>query len=378
MRIRVRKGAMAMATGAVGLALALAGCSGEVLGHPGYRPMAPTGPSGVGTTLVTGPWVIKADISVGNVTSLVQGPDAVYALASDPSLDNVARVPQQLIRIANGSNAVTKGPFVLATSGLAILGKYPWVVALDNAGGETLDQLNPTTLAIRGSVSLPGASYSGSSSLASAPGASLWVGSGNQLYRVTVTTGVVTEHITVTGQITDLAVSPAGSLLYSADEVSGSLVVTERNTVSGALMATSADFYSVNGGRLAPTVGGVWASFRSGMVGGAVLLGAGSLGQLVPKGGAVPPVGRSLMAVMGVTASVSAGDLWLSTYQTLACADPATGQVRAEEPVTDGIAGKVVAAPGTVYVPTDTGIEVLQPPLACGLGRNVETIVPPG
>ncbi|MGH9128622.1 MAG: YncE family protein [Acidimicrobiales bacterium] len=367
-----------VAAAAVALA-ALAGCGPGDLGHPGYRPQRPP-PTMPTTTSSTAPspgkasaWATLATIPVGPLVTLVGGPGAVYALPSDVGFDHTVPLPVQVVRVAVPSRAETESKPITGASAMAVSGNSLWVVASSDVGATnltvTLDQLDATTLTLRRSIHLSADPISRPETIAAVPGGPLWVGIGKHLYRVDPAKGTVTATFTAPGYLAGLAVSPDDTVLYAAGaQANGAgLTVTERNAVSGATLATASHPESVVGGSVSATTAGVWASFRTGMLGDTIFLRRADLRQVVPSAGMTLNLASRLVAAMGVQGTVSHGVLWLSNFQTLACADPTTGQVRSSEQLKVGVAGQVVASPGAIYVVGGPGIEVIAPPRACGV-----------
>jgi hypothetical protein len=136
-------------------------------------------------------------------------------------------------------------------------------------------------------------------------------------------------------------------------------VVLEYSAGTGTLLAQSDGAtlkWSAGGAWLTAVPGGVWVSFRTGMLGQSGLLSARSLSVVggFPTGSGPPPsnpadspvtgIGTVYSWAMGSDSAYSGGTLWVATTGgLLACVNPVTGQVRAQEAVTSGQALDVYA-----------------------------------
>jgi hypothetical protein len=129
-----------------------------------------------------------------------------------------------------------------------------------------------------------------------------------------------------------LAVDPSHRYLYvSAENADGATTALEYTAGSAALLARAGDTplqYSVGGAALTAVPGGVWASFRTGMLGQTVLLRQGTLGVVRL------PAREDKLYRWGMDASTGygGGSLWLISGDqgTVACVAPKTGIVRAQ------------------------------------------------
>jgi outer membrane protein assembly factor BamB len=120
----------------------------------------------------------------------------------------------------------------------------------------------------------------------------------------------------------------------------------------------------------------VWVSFRTGMLGRSVLLSSTSLSVIngFPTGtsrAASPVTGPGTIGSwpMSESALYAAGALWVATGGgLLACVNPRTGQVRAEETTRSQATILLAAdrAANTVFAVTgDAGIAAISPPPIC-------------
>lgn len=157
---------------------------------------------------------------------------------------------------------------------------------------------------------------------------------GTPLTRVTLPPGLADS---------DVSVDPAGATLYvSAAHVAqgaarGGLVMLEYDARNGRELAAASGGLiraSVAGAELTAVPGGVWASFRTGMMGLTIHLGANGLRMIAPPGHGIA-LGR-LPGVfdwaMYEATAYGGGALWVANQAGIvACLDPATGEIRASE-----------------------------------------------
>jgi hypothetical protein len=278
------------------------------------------------------------------------------------ALDPVTGVVYTLVgRSANGSpapyalactslrtGAVQRGPVFQASGppfvhGFAIASAYLWVSL--TLSQPVVRQVDLRDLAVVRSLRLPRANPTCDLgvTVAAGPANSVWIGSYHTLLRMDTATGVIMARATLPPgvAISDIAVDPARRHLY----VSVASVVRggcERNAVfeygarTGRRLAAATRgpiTYSVVGSWLTAVPGGVWASFRTGMLGLTLHLRQRDLAMIAP------PSARTLLRAphslfhwaMTATTLYGAGALWISTLEFMACLDPRTGTTRAIE-----------------------------------------------
>jgi hypothetical protein len=276
-------------------------------------------------------------------------------VAGSQVLDQAAGVLYALVPVTLASGS---GPYVLQATdlrtrhvrrgasypvpGLALASGYLWVYGSPGRGGRlVLDEVSRATLGAIRSVSVP---VSGTSGAAAASGlaGSVWAGEGRVLVRVSARTGAVLARATLPSGLllTGLAAGPGGKYLYAAAQRlgPGGADILEYSAGAGRLVARSGAApltEAIAGAQVTGVPGGAWVSFRSGMMGQSVLLRAGSLA--VVKDPAPPARGGGTVYdwTMASWAVYGGGALWVTTEDGLvACVNPATGRVRAEETVT--------------------------------------------
>jgi hypothetical protein len=115
------------------------------------------------------------------------------------------------------------------------------------------------------------------------------------------------------------------------------LVMLEYNARTGRKMAAAAGGLirdSVAGAALTAVPGGVWASYRTGMLGLTIHLGAKGLRMIDPPGPgiALAPATGVFRWPMYETTTYGGGVLWVANQVGIvACLDPRTGTIRASE-----------------------------------------------
>jgi outer membrane protein assembly factor BamB len=238
-------------------------------------------------------------------------------------------------------------------------------------------------------VSVPVSGVPGPAGVTPGLAGSVWAGEGRVLVRVSARTGAVLARVTLPSglSLTSLAAGPGGTYLYAAAQRLRPLgtVVQEYSVSTGRLVAQSGMgplTWAISGAWLTAVPGGIWVWFRTGMLGQSVLLRAGSLVlRSRPSevfGGADSPVtgnGTVYYWAMGSAAVYGGGALWVTTDGGLvACVNPATGTVRAEETVTaqEGqLAVMLTADQGAdavsvvVSVTGYAGLVTIRPPRTC-------------
>lgn len=172
----------------------------------------------------------------------------------------------------------------------------------------------------------------------------MWVGSVHTLRRISIATGATVRHIMLPAglAVADVAVDPAHRYLYVsvARLVRGGFegnAVLEYDARSGRRLARAAHGLitdSLAGAQLTAVRGGVWASFRTGMLGVTIHLRQRDLAMIAPPGPRIalaPAAGLFHWAMSGGTV-YGGGVLWLANEGGwVACLDPQTGQARAAE-----------------------------------------------
>jgi hypothetical protein len=274
---------------------------------------------------------------------------AVFLLASETNTPENG--PWVLCRIGLATGAARLGQTfpVSDVSDLAMASGYLWVYT---AGGTSarpvvVSQVSPATLARIRPIPLPRApaNFGLPASVTAGPKGSIWIGYDRTLLRVDAATGRTLARITLPPGLAvgNDAVAVSGTVLYvSATRVAkdggmAGLVMLEYDARSGHKLAEASGGllrYSVAGAELTAVPGGVWASFRTGMLGLTIHLGANGLPMLTPPGPHIglTPANGVFHWPMYATTSYGGGALWVANQASIvACLDPRTGRVRASE-----------------------------------------------
>jgi hypothetical protein len=376
-----------MAVGAVACVVGCAGC-----GSQGPAP-ASTGSVSTGaasTGPLAAPWPEREILPENNTTlSSTQVLDlaasVLYALVPTPQESESTWLDLEAIDLRTGK--LRRGE-TFAANGLALASGFLWVYGPSGAHGHpVLDEVDPRTLGTIRSVSMPGVSGEDAAvAVATGPAGSVWAATGGTLLRVSVSTGAVLARAVVPAglSLTSLALDPGGMNLYAGAERLKSLggVVLKYSAVTGALLIHADGgplTGAISGAWVSAVPGGVWVALRTGMMGEGGLLSARSL-AVVSGFPAINPATRGIGTVYGWTMSASpayaGGALWVATDGGLvACVNPATGRVRAEEalPAQQDPVFSALAADGTTrqvdaVVSTSTGftgVVAISPPRTC-------------
>jgi len=306
---------------------------------------------------------------------------AAYALISRTGTPMRGRYVLECTELRTGS--VHEGPGFPAGS-LTIASGYLWVYGAAEPGARpVVYQVSPASLARIRVIALPAVPAGFiQAAFATGPGDSVWIGSYRTLLRVGVSTGIASTRMTLPPglAVSDISVDPARPILYVSaahivDGGFGGLVMLEYDARSGRLLAAASGgllSYSVAGAALTAVPGGVWASFRTGMLGLTIHLGQAGLKMIAPPG-----PGIALTPATGVfhwpmyEATAYGGDvLWVANQVGIvACLDPRTGQVRAIERVSQARLPyqlqAIDPARHAIYALSANGLLQITPPPRC-------------
>jgi hypothetical protein len=362
-----------------------AGCGGQAPA-PGRAATASRGsPSTSSTPMVTTQWPerrIRPEDAVLQDASQVLDPAAgvLYALVP-PTLES-GTGPYTLQAIDLHTGRVRRGTSY-PVSGLALASGYLWVFG--SSGRPVLDEVDPRTLA--GIRSLP---VSATTAVAPGPAGSVWVGTARMLLRVSARTGAVLARVALPAglELSDLAARPGDGNLYASAwrQRPGGIAVLAYSAGSGTLLARSDRApltWSAGWADLTAVPGGVWVWFRTGMLGESVLLSGRSLSAVAPDPAApAVPATAVTSPVTGYgtiyswpsdsTSAYAGGALWVATAGgLLACVNPATGTVRAQEVAKSLQANPVITvaadppAHQLAVVISTIGVATITPPRSC-------------
>ena len=306
-------------------------------------------------------------------------------------LDPAAHVLYALVPGASGSyvlqaidlrtGRVRRGA-VYQVSGLALAAGYLWAYGPPGPDGPyVLDEISPRTLATRLSRTVPG-NPGDIAAPAPGPAGSVWAGADRTLLRISVRTGAVLARAVLPPglELTALAASPDATTLYAAAAQlnAGGAVVLEYTASTGRRVAQAdggALYWSAGGALLTALPAGVWVWFRTGMLGLSGLLSKRSLNVVAGlsttlDAGESPATGIGTIYdwAMGSSAAYAGAELWVTTNGGLvACVNPATGRVRAQERVTSQpiAVAPDPAARQIVVVSQSAGVVAITPPRDC-------------
>jgi hypothetical protein len=392
-RLRTQTGA-AVWLAAITLAAAAAGCGHQAPasshnGPAGGTPPATDSASGPGSaTNRHAPWsqqvILREDSLASGANQAVDVANRVaYLLVSRTSTP--IRGPWQLRRVDVASGSARLGP-TFRQMDVTFAAGYLWIGG--RGYGATpparVTQVNPRTLAVVRTIQLPRvpSTFTGpGATVAAGQSESVWIGLHRTLIRVSTATGAVLARATVPAGLAvfDIAVDPALRHLYmsAVRVVSGGVgnnVVLEYSARSGRRLAMASHgpvTYSVAGSALTAVPGGVWVSFRTGMMGMTLHLRQRDLRLVTPPW---PGLGQAHDRIfhwpMYATTAYGGGALWLANQTGIvACIDPRTGKVRAAETGSQSRLVYQIWAVDPVrhvlFAGTNAGIVVISPPRSC-------------
>jgi hypothetical protein len=264
-----------------------------------------------------------------------------------------------------GTGHLTKGPTLAYVDGMTVAAGSLWAVAASVAGSPGhLYRIDPAGLSVERTWALtapsvlPGAAVG--AEVSAAPGGLVWAAAGKDLYAVNPATAQIARQRTLGGDITSLSSSPTGQFVYLAlQSATVPLSVVEVDTTTATPIRKRSFPNAIAGGTVTAAPGGVWVTYRTGMLGQGVRLDANALQTTAPES---LPYGSVYDQSMGVSISISDQIAWVASATSGACADPPTPAVRAS---TDIQIGSPVAANHTLYATTPTGLAIIGPPRSC-------------
>jgi hypothetical protein len=363
--------------GVAGLAAVASVTAALAAGAQPARPGPPIRPPASRAAPAATPWpsrtVLRESVrvrSANQVLSLARGADFVLVPVNRPE------TRFQLRRISLASGAVQSGPR-FSVSWLRLASGFLWVYGPIYSGPHgtrvrlVLHQVSPSSLRpVRSWTLLPTRRLMSLSdvSVTPGPGRTVWVGFRRTLRLVSVTSGATLRRARVPAgfSVTDMATDPRRQLLYAAATTrQGGGAVFEYGARSGFQLASATGppvEFAVAGSNLTAVPGGVWSSYRTGMLGQTVLLRAREL-SAVPLHS--PIFGWAMFAT-----TVYGDSLWLARQDgVIGCIGPQTGAVRARSTVRAlNASGQLLTvAPGRrlVYALGRRGVVAISAPPAC-------------
>lgn len=335
-----------------------AGCSGSVPGHAAHSPANSATSTRIRTCPPTPaaqrseptPWPSRTMLRESTVelfSDQIVDPAAAAVFLLVSKTNTPLRGPWVLCRISLPTGAARPGQ-TFPVGSLIMASGYLWIYGSPGPGSQPVaSEVDPVTLERIRPIPLPSvpASFGGPPvAVTAGPADSVWIGSYRTLLRVSVSTGTpLTRVILPPGlAVDDVSVDPAGTTLYisAAHVVRGGVtgnVMLEYDARSGRMLAAASGGlirYSVAGAALTAVPGGVWASFRTGMLGLTIHLGKKDLRMIVPPGPSIAltePTGVFHWPMFETT-TYGGGALWVANQVGIvACLDPRTGRIRASE-----------------------------------------------
>lgn len=372
-----------------------AGCSGSVPRRAAHYPASSATPARARPCLPgllvhrreSTPWpsrtVLRESLTDAGSSQVVDpGAGAVFVLASTAS--TTGKGAWVLCQISLATGAVRRGQMFRAGE-LALASGYLWADAAGIPAQPVVSEVSPVTLARIRPIALPRApaNFGLPATVTAGPTGSVWIGYYRTLLRVDVATGRALARVTLPPGLAvgNDAVAANGTTLYASathvakDGGMAGLVMLEYGARSGRRRAKASGGlmrYSVAGADLTAVPGGVWASFRTGMMGLTIHLGALGLPMITPPGPRIartPPTGVFHWP-MYETTSYGGGALWVANQLGIvACLDPRTGTIRASEhlPQSQLISGfdTIDPATHTIFAFGNGGLLQITPPRRC-------------
>lgn len=304
----------------------------------------------------------------GIVNQVVDPPAGVdYVLASDGHGYRLRAMP------LSGAFP-TVGP-KFPVFGISLGAGSIWVYGARPAGSLVLYQVNRSTLAVTRSWQLAGNQRrSGFVAVAPGGGGTEWVGFLRTVLRINARSGAIVSRIRLHSGLTvsDLSVDPAGRHLYVVANTSvSSSAVVEFDPASLRELASNSGGdlrFSVGGASATAVPGGVWISFRTGMLGETLLLSQRNL-RMVKLPGATKP--RSLFHwVMFASTKYAGRSLYLARQDgIIACLNPRTGAVRSRGRLSQLVNAGQLLQPGRhgrpLYGLSPSALIAISSPAAC-------------
>jgi hypothetical protein len=324
-----------------------------------------TSPAATATPIPGAPWGAGL---VSHLTlmpaSLTGSGDSLYAFTG-PDLVRIDPATGAIVRSVPAFSRVMNAPVVL--------GGKVWVVSHYDSGHVFLDGYDAQTLDHVTTVTVPSLGPESSTAegvLAAGPDGYLYLAAGDSVAVVNPANGAVVRRVQpLTGPPSSVAVSPDGSRLYVSIASAPVLLLKTYDLTRGGVPVGQSRLSVGSGGNLVATSGGVWGTLGSGMSQWVWFAPGGNLSS-------ASPVTRGAGGGLISLPSAAEGAIWIGGTHTLACADPATGKVRASGTIpadhgTSEYFGSVTYAGGhayAYYVDTQSGVQGLatvSPPASC-------------
>jgi hypothetical protein len=340
----------------------------------------PSPPATTITKVFSNQWPQRTIATVsGEAQDIAPTSNGVYWLANN-NAQSVSLTPTTVFRYNPTTGRILKGPSsitgLVGSPALTVTGGWVWIVA--GVGDDIVaEQLDPSTLALHAKESLPVRNtlfppFRPVPNLTATVDGPLWVAGGEDLWALNPATGAVETEFDTGNEIASMSTDPSGNLLYTGGQTTaaGGMSVTQYNAQTGEELERSDQQDAISVGTVAATSGGVWVSYRTGMLGSSLELSANGLRLIFPPPDVDPCSHTKYCDIMGVWASVSDGTVWLTNLGpnnsgTLTCADSTTGAVPASEETGVAVVGPIASGQLLYAVTLSGGVVVITPPAAC-------------
>jgi hypothetical protein len=293
---------------------------------------------------------------------------AIFALYTPTASDPHDTSHTTLTRIDRSTGKViTNGPFSGGFQ-LVRVGAGLWVVG-GMSGGPTVDKywmdlVDPITLQVKYRTWVPGRPGPTVFGLPQVSGTSsfLWLGYGQQAYRLDPGTGKILVTVSFSGTVTSVSIDPLGQRLYVGVDLAPSQdnqdQVVELDGHTGArLLSAPTGGNGLGGPQVVAAADGVWIAYATGMMGAIEHRSAASLALL--------PTPSQYGHTNGISVFVGGGSVWFldPSVRQLTCADPRTGAIAASTQMS--FPTTTVADSKGSYVAEQAEIDFLRPDPSC-------------
>ena len=334
------------------------------------------------------PWSHRL-LLAGTFTDVVSAGDVLYLLEALP---HRAEPMQLLVRVDLRTGTVRYAhrlvpvsgtvPIVVSPSGVWLLG-WAWLsLNVERSGPLTLYRFDPETVRLISRRTVGPGGCCEQATLTGWTGGRLWLSAGSTVRLIRPVPWTVLQTVRIrAGQVQRLSFSPDRRRVYLAvtrAEAGGSPALQERALPSWHLLHTGTVSRGLYIRQISAAGAALWVTAGAGMT-GQVQLFTGDLShvRLVLGAGQLArgPEEKHFSAFENnVRAAVLAGVTWLTADNTLACLQPDTGRVLAEQPGDQTRGGIITADPATVNgnvygVGADRLIQ-LRPPAPCQRPRR--------
>jgi hypothetical protein len=329
------------------------------------------------------PWSHRL-LLAGTFSAVVSAGDVLYLLETLPHL---ADPMQLLVRVDLRTGLVRYAPqlvpvsgdasIVVNRSGVWLLGSAWLSLNVERLGPLTLYRFDPETLQLVGRRAVGPGGCCEAATLAGWTGGRLWLSVGSLVRLIRPVPWTVQQAVRIrAGQVQSLSFSPDRRRVYLAiapTEAGRGTELQERAVPGWRLRHTGAVSPDLNVGSLSAAGAALWVTVAGGTTGGIQVFSADLGRVLLVLGAGELARGPEEIHFFGfessVRAAVQAGVAWLTAFNALACLQPDTGHVLAEQPGDQAHGGIITATPaavsGDIYGPGAAGLVQLQPPAAC-------------